>query len=270
MAISKIRDFISELKRHPENFFIVHYSCQNLNDDNEGLSPRITSIAVVHYATEQSVSFSTHAVAEELHIERQDVRAEFDQIELELLTQFYQFVRDRRDKYWVHWNMRNSTFGFEHLAHRYRVLGGNDAPTIPVEKRINLNDMLAQRYGNDYAPQTRMLNLMEMNGGRHRDFLTGEEEVAAFQNNEFMRMHKSTLAKIGFFHSTIRKMVFGRLNTASRGWGVKLDRAFESRTRKAVALALMIVSVLTLLWSGMNWAHAKFLAVPSVDAIIEN
>ena len=159
MSISSAREFIGEVKKHPENFYLIHYSCQNLNDDNEGLSPRITSIAVSHYATEQSVSFSTHAIAEELGIPREQVIERFDDVEKELLDQFYKFIRDRRDKFWVHWNMRNATYGFEHIEHRYRVLGQKDAPIIPVERRVNLSDMISQRYGSDYVltPSCRIL-----------------------------------------------------------------------------------------------------------------
>lgn len=116
MSINDSSRFIKEFKRHPENFHIVHYSCQSLYDDNEALSPRITSIAITHYATEQTVSFSTDSVAEELRIPREEVRDRFDEVERKLLHDFYAFIRDRRDKYWVHWNMRNLTFGFEHLA----------------------------------------------------------------------------------------------------------------------------------------------------------
>ena len=122
MSINDSRLFIKEIRRHPENFYIVHYSCQSLYDDNQDLSPRITSIAITHYASEQTISFSTHAIAEELDIPREMVRDRFDDVERKLLNDFYEFIRDRRDKYWVHWNMRNLTFGFEHLEHRYRVL----------------------------------------------------------------------------------------------------------------------------------------------------
>ncbi len=38
-------EFIREVKAHPERFYIVHYSCQSLYDDNEGLSPRVIESA---------------------------------------------------------------------------------------------------------------------------------------------------------------------------------------------------------------------------------
>lgn len=245
--------FIREVKRHPENFYIVHYSCQSLYDDNEALSPRITSIVVTHVATEQTVSFSTHSVAEELRIARADVITRFDDIERQLLDEFYAFTRDRRDKFWIHWNMRNLTYGFEHLEHRYRALGGKNAPIIPVERRINLNDMIAQRYGSNYAAHPKLRSLMDINGGVHRHFLTGEEEVSAFTNAEYARMHNSTLAKVGFLHSALRKLVTNKLRTASKGIGVMLDRIFESRWAKAIGLAATLITIGVGAWQTYLW-----------------
>lgn len=253
MSIADSSQFIKSVKSHPENFFIIHYSCQNLNDDNEALSPRITSIAINHYSTGQSVSFSTHSVSEELQIPRKDVLERFDEVELELLAKFYKFIRDRRDKFWVHWNMRNLTFGFEHLEHRYRVLGGRDACVIDVERRLNLNDLIADRYGADYVIHPKMTSLMDLNGGRHRDLLNGKEEVEAFERKEFMRMHSSTLSKVGFFSSAMRKLVDGKLKTASRGIGVRLDKLFEGRIAKGVGLVATLITLVVGFWQLYLW-----------------
>ncbi|XGT81645.1 hypothetical protein JQ742_005810 [Klebsiella pneumoniae] len=253
MGMVDSRQFIKSVKQNPENFFIIHYSCQNLNDDNDALSPRITSIAINHFSSGQSVSFSTHSISEEMHIPRDDVLDRFDEVELELLSQFYRFIRDRRDKFWVHWNMRNLTYGFEHLEHRYRVLGGKDACVIAVERRLNLNDLLADRYGADYAKHPKMLSLMDQNGGRHRDFLGGKEEVEAFENKEFLRMHTSTLSKVGFFSSTMGKFVSGKLKTASKGYGVRLDKLFESRTVKSLGLISIIFGLPVAIWQLYLW-----------------
>lgn len=243
MPIFTCSDFLGELKKSPQDFYLIHYSCQSLYDDCGGLSPRITSIAVTHFASEQTISFSTHAIAEELAISRENVRNRFNEIELHLLRGFNSFVRERRDKYWVHWNMRNLTYGFEHLEHRYRALGGRDFSAVPVEHRINLNDMLSDRYGADYAGHPKLKSLMELNGGLHRHFLTGQEEVEAFENNEFIKMHSSTLSKIGFFYKVIRKMMTGRLNVASRNIGVRLDKLFESRIAKIIGFVATILTI---------------------------
>jgi len=248
MVIPNSKRFVKYLRKKPYNCYIIHYSCQSLYDDNEGLSPRITSIAISHVETEQTVSFSTHSVAEELGISREEVRDRFDEVEKNLLEQFYVFVRDRRDRLWIHWNMRNLTYGFEHLEHRFRVLGGVNPPIIPVEQRINLNDILSDRYGSNYANHPKLKSLMEMNGGIHRYFLTGQEEVDAFQSNEFIRMHNSTLCKVGFFQLVAKKLVRGRLHTSSRGWGVALDRIFESRVAKSIGLFATLLTIGLGLW----------------------
>ena len=152
-------DFWDQVQKHRDRFYIIHYSSQSLFDaEGEAgagaLSPRITSVVVRHYESGQTVSFATHTVAEHLRVPWEDIEARYDDIERQLLTQFYDFARDRREKCWVHWNMRNVTFGFEHLEHRYRVLVGKEPPSIPVEVRINLNDALKDRYGFDYARRT--------------------------------------------------------------------------------------------------------------------
>jgi hypothetical protein len=57
-------------------------------------------------------------------------------------------------------------------------------------------------------------------------------------------MHVSTLSKVGFFSSAMRKLVNGKLKTMSKGYGVALEKIFESRAAKGVGLfatALTIV-----------------------------
>ncbi len=243
MLITNDKNFLQYLKKHPEHFFIIHYSCQSLSDNPEGLSSKITSIAITNYNSEQTISFSTHAIAEELGIERKNVRKHFDAVELEMLRRFYDFIRDHRDKFWVHWNMRNLTYGFEHFEHRYRVLGGKDTAIISVERRINLNDMLKSRYGDGYAKHGRLYSLLKMNGETRRGFLTGEEEAQAFEDNEFSRLHQSTLAKVGFFWEVMGKMADGTLQTSSRRWATTLDRIYETRPKRTISLIWSSVSL---------------------------
>jgi hypothetical protein len=110
-------NFWESVKKHPDRFYIIHYSSQSLYDEGvDGLSPRITSIVVMHYATRQTVSFALHAVAESMSISKDGVESHYDVIEKELLERFFNFLRDRREKY----------------------------PSVPIEVRLNLNDILSQ------------------------------------------------------------------------------------------------------------------------------
>ncbi|WP_269219781.1 hypothetical protein [Brevundimonas vesicularis] len=240
--------FWDDIKKHPDRFYIIHYSSQSLFDAEAmggagALSPRITSVVARHFESGQTVSFSTHTVAEYLGISWDDVEARYDDIERELLTQFYDWARDRRERYWVHWNMRNVTFGFEHLEHRYRVLVKKEPPSIPVEVRINLNDALKYRYGNDYAADPRMLSLMNLNGPRLQGFLTGAEEAEAFKAKDFIRMNASTIAKVGFFSFVISSSLKGKLKTAGRGFVNFVDRILESRKNRVTAAVAAVVGL---------------------------
>ena len=237
--------FFSDVERHPDRVYIIHYSSQSLFDAEIGAhSPRITSIVVRHYVSGQTVSFSMHTVAEYLAISSADIEERYDDVERELLTQFYNFARDRREKFWVHWNMRNVVFGFEHLEHRYRTLIKSEPPSIPVEVRKNLNDVLKERYGNDYAPDPKMLSLMELNGGKVQGFLSGAEESEAFKTKDYIRMHTSTIAKVGFFSFVITAASKGKLATAASGLLNAVDRLLESRRARGIAALAALVGLI--------------------------
>lgn len=242
--------FWFEINKHPSRFYVIHYSSQSLFDAEAmagagALSPRITSVVVRHYATGQTVSFATHTVAEYLGIPWDSIEAKYDEIEKELLTQFYDWARDRREKYWVHWNMRNVNFGFEHLEHRFRVLTKSEPPSIPVEVRVNLNDALKDRYGSDYVSDPRMASLMALNGPRIQGFLTGKEEVEAFRGKDYIRMNASTIAKVGFFCHVIYAALRGNLKTSGHGLLNYIDRLLESRKNRVFAAIGTLIGILT-------------------------
>lgn len=251
------RTFFKEITKHPDRFYIIHYSSQALFDEGaEGLSPRITSIVAMHYATRQNVSFALHTEAETLGVSKEEIEARYDDIERQVLRRFYDFARDRREKYWVHWNMRNVTFGFEHLEHRYRVLCKSEPPHIPVEVRLNLNDILKARYGADYVKDPRMLGLMKLNGSVVPSFLSGAEESEAFKQKQFIRMHTSTISKVAFFRHVIEQALQGKLRTAGKGLLVFIDRLLESRSARVAAFTGTCIALGTAIYKAIDFALA--------------
>lgn len=230
--MTNLNAVLGDIKRHKENYYIIHYSCQSLYDDNEGLSPRVTSIVIMNLSNRQTTSFSTHAIAEELKIQKEEVCNRYNDIERELLSRFFEFIKDKKDKRWLHWNMNNLVYGFEHIEHRYKSLTGNTPITIGIENRINIDSILRDKYGKDYAKKPRMASLLELNGGPHRSFLTGIEEVEAFKRNEYIRMHNSTLFKVNFFEEVIDLAIRNKLKTDSNSIIVKIDKLYESRIAK--------------------------------------
>lgn len=254
--MTEASEFFREVRKHPERFYIIHYSSEGLYDDAiaaQGLSPRITSIAVMHLLTRQTVTFATHAIAEELKIPKQQIEAQFDLVERTILERFYKYVQERRTSNWVHWNMRNIVFGFEHVEHRYRTLTGGDPVSIPVEVRVNLNDVLKDRYGHDYAPDPKLHSLMRLNGTPDPKVLTGAEEAAAFKTKDYIRMHSSTIGKVEFFRYVIQLANDGRLKTVGKGMLVQLDKLMESRLARVVTFVTTVLTFLGLLVAAAGW-----------------
>lgn len=149
--------------------------------------------------------------------------------------------------------MRNVTFGFEHLEHRYRVLTKREPPSIPVEVRINLNDSLEDRYGLDYVANPRMLSLMNLNGPRIQGFLSGKAESEAFKSKDFIRMYASTIAKVGFFSHVISAAQRGKLTTSGGGYLNFVDRLLESRPNRGVAAVGAVLGVITTVGTFAKW-----------------
>jgi hypothetical protein len=237
--------FLKSIKGHPESYYIIHYSSEHLFDQTiQGITPRITSIVIQHYATGQLQSFAIHTAADLLGIARADIAQQYDQVEREMLRQMYAFMGTRNQHYWVHWNMRSIVFGFEHLAHRYQTLAPEQAAVdIPVERRINLNDVLRSKYGDRYAEHPQMINLMRLQGKLPMHFLTGDQESACFANQDFIRMHLSTISKVQFFGYAIRQATKGKLKTASRGLTNVIDRLLDSRMARVIAISASSLAV---------------------------
>lgn len=245
---------IKYLYDNSDNIYFIHYSCQNLSDDNEGYSPRITSIAVLHMKSDQMYSFSIHLEAEELKINRDQIFEEYDQIEERMLNRFFQFAETRSNEaIWIHWNMTNINFGFETLEHRYRVLSANTPFHISEKNRYNLSKLLSKRYGPKYANDPKMLNLMELNGGRQRSFLKGDEEVSAYKAKEFVKLHNSTMCKVYFFKSVFNKMIHNNLITATNQFRYKVNMIYQNPIVQLLGIIGVVGTIISLIISVMNW-----------------
>lgn len=77
----KSRLILKEIDNSPENYLIVHYSCESFYEITDGHTPRITSIAVYAYATAQTDSFSIHKTAEKNHIPISEIESRYDELE---------------------------------------------------------------------------------------------------------------------------------------------------------------------------------------------
>jgi hypothetical protein len=198
---------------------VVHYSCESFYDrENNPRSPRVTSIAVRNLDSGQTRSFSIHIIAERRGL-LDSIEQHYDQLEREMLQDFFEEVRVRQHCKWVHWNMRDANYGFEALENRIRALGGTPV-SVPEANRYDLSRLLVSIYGTGYIAHPRLDNLMKRNHVTARDFLTGPEEAAAFEEKQFVRLHQSTLRKVDVLANLAGRAHAGDLKTLASWWEV--------------------------------------------------
>ena len=119
------RKIFSDIDKNPSKYLIIHYSCESFYDIKDGHTPRVTSIAVYDYATAQTDSFSIHKMAEKLHVDISDIKSHYDELEKSMLDEFFEYAKEHKTYFWIHWNMRDMNYGFKAIEHRYSVLGGD-------------------------------------------------------------------------------------------------------------------------------------------------
>lgn len=209
------RKLFHEIDANPQNYLIIHYSCESFYDIKDGHTPRITSIAVYNYANAQTESFSIHKVAEETHVNVADIESHYDKLEKAMLTKFFLYAKEHKTYFWIHWNMRDMNYGFKAIEHRFSVLGGKPYK-IPDANKIDLARQLINCYGANYAGHPRMEKLLEQNGIKAKDYLNGQQEADAFANREYVKLHMSTLRKVDVFAIILNQAVNNTLKVNSK------------------------------------------------------
>ncbi|MDE0085179.1 MAG: hypothetical protein OXU23_05670 [Candidatus Poribacteria bacterium] len=186
-----------EINKNRNNVLVIHYSCESFYNRVDRTSPRITSIAVRNLATGQTESFSIHQIAErDKKLSIESINSHYNELEKKMLKEFYDHAEKHKNDTWLHWNMRDINYGFAALEHRYKVLGGKPFE-IHESCRCDLSLLLYRLYGHDYIEHPRLKNLAEKNSLTHPHFLKGPDEAKAFKNSEYVKLHQSTLCKVG-------------------------------------------------------------------------
>jgi hypothetical protein len=209
------RKHLDDLSSRESTVLAVHYSCESFYDRPEGRTARITSIAVRNIASGQTESFSIHKVAEEKGIAFSDIDAKYDELEREMLDEFFEYVRSHQGHVWMHWNMRDVNYGFQAIEHRFKVLGGTPV-TIEESSKFDLARAIVGLYGVHYIGHPRLQNLIKKNRITDRDVLSGPEEAAAFDHKQYVKLHQSTLRKVDIIANIFERAVDRSLKTDAR------------------------------------------------------
>ena len=103
----------------------IHYA-------NDGWkSSRIAAIAVNDLRTGQVECFSLHQVAEKRGLSPTFDQQTLDTLEKEVLSDFAKYADRHTRSHWLHWNMRDSKYGFAAIKHRAQVLASPVAAIDP-------------------------------------------------------------------------------------------------------------------------------------------
>jgi len=200
-------DLLSEITKDKAKSLVIHYSCESFIT-NHGLTPRVTSICIKNINTGQTMSFSIHLQAQfnSLDINSLSI-SEYDKLELLMLNEFSEYDKAHTSFKWVHWNMRDSNYGFEAINNRIRILKGVSFD-IDDDRKYDFPRILALIYTVKYEnnkPSGRLLNLALRNNIGSENALTGGEEAKAFDDKQYLKLHMSTLKKVDIIEGIITR-----------------------------------------------------------------
>lgn len=243
----KGKQLINSFYDNDSHCLIIHYSCESFYDIKDGRTPRITSIAVRYLTTAQTKSFSIHKIAELQQIEFGKISENYDKLEKEMLKEFFKYAKEHKDYKWIHWNMRDINYGFEALQYRATVLGATKFE-ITDDNKYDLARLLIDKYGKGYSNHPRLTSILEMNNISSKNWLNGEEEAKAFDNNEYVKLHQSTLAKVDVFENILKLSAEESLKTKSKLkdiYGINPQGLFElAKDHWVYSLGLIVISAL--------------------------
>lgn len=212
---SETRKDLNRLYADSEHVLLIHYSCESFYDIKDGRTPRVTSIAVRNLKNAQTESFSIHKIAERQRVPQVDIPPRYDELEKEMLKDFFEFAERRETFSYIHWNMRDGNFGFSAIEHRGQVLGCKPY-RIRDEKKFDLARALVSLFGRQYVPHGdagRLHEIVKLNKITDRDALTGKEEADAFDAGDYVKLHQSTLRKVDCLANIVERTVDGSLVT---------------------------------------------------------
>lgn len=196
------------IKRRKNNIYILHYSSSNISEH----PVKISSITLSKYNQDTPVTFSIASKSEN-----------------EMLSEFFEHIKNNPDKIYVGWNLKNITYGTQVLERRYRELLGKEPPII--NNVFDLDGIIEKKYGRKYVghePQGKLYNLLELNNISCLDFLSGKTEADLYEKKDFRKIEMSNSRKVMGINIILKLMFDNKLKTnASIIWkaSYKIDNS---------------------------------------------
>ena len=219
------RKRLDSLFERSDKVCVVHYSCESFYDREDGRSPRVTSIALRRLDSGQTTSFSIHQAAEVSGVPLDAIDEQYDDLEREMLSNFFDYISGFQRMTFLHWNMRDANYGFQAIEHRYRVLHRCDPQHIVDDRdKSDLSRLLVDIYGVQYIGHPRLSKLLSKNRMTPHDFLSGADEARAFEEHNFVALHQSTLRKVDVIANIAARAHDRQLKTNTSWWRMRGGR----------------------------------------------
>lgn len=166
-----------------------------------------------------TASFSLHIEAERKGFDTSNLsRVELNAAERSLLQKFYSFAKKHEYHVWVHWCMRNSTYGFEALESRFAILSGKSAPKLRAQKKLDLSSLLADLYGPTYESSefgSKLIAALKRNRLHSGGIMSGNEEACAYVEKNYQAIMRSNQNKAEAIGLIIEAAGDNKLKTAA-------------------------------------------------------
>lgn len=190
-------------------------------------------------------------MAERRHVPFNEIAARYDELERQMLDEFFAHISGYKGMKYLHWNMRDINYGFAAIEHRYRVLGGNPY-VIEADRKYDLSRLVVDIYGVGYIGHPRLEKLLEKNDIKPLDFLNGKEEAAAFENRNYSALHQSTLRKVDVIANIVGRAHDRNLKVETTWWEMHGGRvrtvANWLMEHKLIAFVASVASITGLVW----------------------
>jgi hypothetical protein len=246
------RDELGRAMASRRHAFVVHYACEGFEKPDR----RVTAIAARNLGTGATTCFDLETELRCAGIDpAKATDADLNRHERKMLGSFYAFVRKHPDHFWLHWNMRDTTFGFPALQNRQKALGGRVAP-IAEQYRVDLASRMIDLHGDNYAdPKRRLADLAGHNGLASNYLIDGAAQAERLEDRDFASVTRSLVNRLDILYAIATKANEGTLKTrapwrdrvAAAGGATKLVREHP------LALAFVILApIVTVVAGGLR------------------
>ncbi|KAB8033602.1 hypothetical protein [Fluviispira multicolorata] len=245
--ISEANEILSKISKNKREVYFIHYSCESFSDVKDGLSPKIASISILNLESEQTHSFSIHQFAEQEKItDINIIKDNYLNFEIKMLDCYFKYMKKickNRNTIILHWNMKDSAYGFIALENRFRVLKGKPF-SVRDDYKINISNILYNLFGDKYIDKPKLMNIIKYNNYSCNDLMSGEEEAKCFENGDYLKLHNSTLKKVRIFSYIINDLMLKKLKRKSNYFqenGITFETFTNYLTQNSISKFILFI-----------------------------